>query len=188
MSEIKGPDQDDGPSGAVESEAGPSHEGRVASFDDDAHSALGEDSLSEIDQIVDQWSHLGQESADERAHAEIERAHFLQEFQVITSSVMRPTMEMAIERLRKDGGGGLIEEHGLNVLHKPRVTLWMSMEGAIAGSPRQDLTPFCNSTPTWCIDGSMSGRVTWSRIRAPAVHHLHGRRPRSHRKRHGENR
>lgn len=142
MSEINGSDDDDRPSGALESQAALSHERRVGLPNDDAHSTVAEDPLSEIDQIVHHWSHLRQESADEKAHAEVDRAHFLQEFQTITSSVIRPTMEMAIERLRMDGGGGLIEEHGLDVLHKPRVTLWMSMEGEIAGSPRQDLNPF----------------------------------------------
>ena len=123
MGEINEPDQDDGRSGATESETAPLHEGRVASFDAGDPSAVPEDSLSEIDQIVDDWSHLRQESADEQAHAEIERQHFLQEFQAITSSVIRPTMNRAIERLRKNGGGGLIEERGRDFLHKPRVTL-----------------------------------------------------------------
>lgn len=142
MSEINGPDQAEGHLGAIENKAASSHEGRVGSSEDDAHSAVAEDPLREIDQIVGHWSDLRQESADGQAHAEIERAHFLQEFQAITSSVIRPTMDKAIERLRKDGGGGLIEEHALDSLHKPRVTLWMSMEGEIEGSPRQDLNPF----------------------------------------------
>jgi hypothetical protein len=141
MSEITEPDKDDGPSGANESEPVPSNEGQVASFDDDAPSAVGEDSLRQIDQIVDRWSHLRQESAAEQAHAEVERERFLKEFQDITNSVIRPTMEIAIERLRKDGGGGLIEERHLDTLHKPRVTLWISMQGEVA-NPRQDLNPF----------------------------------------------
>ena len=76
-----------------------------------------------------------------RLTCEVEREHFLKEFQDITDSVIRPTMETAIERLRNDGGGGVIEEHHLDVLHKPRVTLWMSMQGEVA-NPRQDLNPF----------------------------------------------
>ena len=142
MGQINERDQDDHPPAAVESAAGRSDDGRVRSFDEDPHSAVDEDSLSEIDQILDRWSHLRQESAEEQAHAEVEREHFLQEFRALTSSVIQPTMQMAIERLRKDGGGGLIEEHGPDILHKPRITLWMSMEGEVAGSPRQDRNPF----------------------------------------------
>jgi nucleotidyltransferase/DNA polymerase involved in DNA repair len=106
-----------------------------------SHSTVNEDSLQQIDQIVDHWSHLRQESAEEQAHSEVEREHFLKDFQDITNSVIRPTMEMAIERLRTDGGDGLIEERHLDALHKPRVTLWMSMQGEVA-NPRQDLNPF----------------------------------------------
>lgn len=109
---------------------------------DGANSAAVEDPLIEIDHIVDHWSHLRQEFADEEARTEIEREHFLQQFHDITQSVIRPTMESAVERLRKDGGDGLIEEHDLDALHKPRVILWMSMEGVIVGFPRQDLNPF----------------------------------------------
>lgn len=38
MSEINGPDQADGPSGVIGKEGVPSHDGPVASFDDDTHS------------------------------------------------------------------------------------------------------------------------------------------------------
>jgi hypothetical protein len=119
-----------------------SQQGQVGPSDGEANVATSEDPLVEIDQIVDHWSHLRQQSVEEQAHAELEREQFLQEFQDITRSVIRPTMARAIERLRKDGGGGLIEEHAPDSLHKLRVTLWMSMEGEIAGSPRQDLNPF----------------------------------------------
>ena len=73
-----------------------SENGELASdgMQEGAHSAGG-DSLNEIDEIVDHWSQLRQESADEQAHAEVERAQFLQEFRAITSSVIRPTMDSA---------------------------------------------------------------------------------------------
>jgi hypothetical protein len=140
MSKINEPDQHDVPTGAAGKLANPSPGGPAGSSDGEANVATSE--LIEIDEIVDHWSHLRQQSAEERAGAEIEREHFLQEFRDITRSVVRPTMEVAIERLKKDGGGGLIEEHTMGSLHKPRVTLWMSMEGEIEGSPRQDLNPF----------------------------------------------
>jgi hypothetical protein len=141
MSEINGPDHDHESSDAAEGVAAQPNEGQVGSSGGSAHPTVDEDSLRQIDQIVDQWSHLRQESAEEEAHLEVEREHFLKEFQDITDSVIRPTMETAIERLRNDGGGGVIEEHHLDVLHKPRVTLWMSMQGEVA-NPRQDLNPF----------------------------------------------
>jgi hypothetical protein len=106
-----------------------------------SHSTGDEDSLRQIDEIVGHWSHLVQESAEEQAHGEVEKQQFLKEFEDLTDTVIRPTMEMAVERLRTDGGDGLIEEHHMDALHKPRVTLWMSMQGEVA-SPRQDLNPF----------------------------------------------
>jgi hypothetical protein len=140
MSEIDEPDQHDEPTGAAATMANPSPGGPAGPSDGEANVETSE--LIEIDEIVDHRSHLRQQSTEERAHAEIEKEHFLQEFQDITRSVVRPTMERAIERLRQDGGGGLIEEHAADSLHKSRVTLWMSMEGEIEGSPRQDLNPF----------------------------------------------
>lgn len=139
MNEINGPHEDNERSGATESHV---TSGQANSPADGVKPGTEEDPLIEIDKIVDRWSHLRQETVDERARAEIETEHFLGKFQAITKSVIRPTMETAIERLRKDGGDGLIEEGSLNVLHKPRVVLWMSMEGEIVGRPRQDLNPF----------------------------------------------
>ena len=46
MSESNGPDQDDGPSDAIEGKAAPSDEGRVVSFDGDAHSPAVDDPLT----------------------------------------------------------------------------------------------------------------------------------------------
>ncbi len=141
MSEINGSDHDNESSDTAGRVGGQSPWGQMGSSGQGSHSTVNEDSLRQIDQIVDRWSHLRQESAEEQAHVEAERQHFLKEFQDITNSVIRPTMEMAIERLQKDGGGGLIEEHHLDMLHKPRVVLWMSLQGGVA-NPRQDLNPF----------------------------------------------
>jgi len=115
--------------------------GQVGASGQNSHSTVDEESLRQIDQIVGHWAHLVQESTEEQAHVEVEEEQFLKRFQDLTDSVIRPTMEMAIERLRTDGGDGLIEERHLDGLHKPRVTLWMSMQGEVA-SPRQDLNPF----------------------------------------------
>ena len=133
----------------------------------------GEDPLTEIDEIVGHWSDLRQESLSEQARAEIEHMRFQQEFRDVTGSVIRPTMEKAIERLRKDGGGGLIEEHDVDILHKPRIVLWMSLEGEITGTPREDRNPFLrldSDVVHRCIDvweGDMVGGQGTSRAAAP---------------------
>jgi hypothetical protein len=118
------------------------HDGLAPSLAHVSGATENGDSMIEIDEIVDRWSNLRHEAAEREAQAEVEREQFLQAFQNITRAVVRPAMEMAIERLRTDGGGGFIEQHEVDILHKPRVTLWMSMEGEISGSPRQDLNPF----------------------------------------------
>ena len=77
-----------------------------------------------------------------QAQAESERNQFLTDFRDITDSVIRPAMQAAVDRLGKDGGGGLIEERKEDLMHRPRITLWMSLEDAITGTPRQDLNPY----------------------------------------------
>ncbi len=141
MSEVHGFDHDHESSDAAANAAAHSDEEEAGSSDEGSHSSVNEGSLRKIDEIVHHWSHLRQGSADEKVNVEIEREHFLREFQEVVNSVIRPTMEMAIERLRTDGGDGIIEEHHPDILHKPRVTLWMSMQGGVE-RPRQDLNPF----------------------------------------------
>jgi hypothetical protein len=99
-------------------------------------------SVFAIDEIVDRWSRLRQEGVDRESEAKAERGHFLEDFGAITDSVIRPAMQAAADRLNKDGGGGLIEEHKDDPVHRLRIILWMSLEGAITGTPRQDLNPF----------------------------------------------
>ena len=172
MNSVNGPHEDDERPGVTESERTAD---KVGSPDDGVNAGTGPDdsSLIEIDGIVDQWSHLRQEAAEERVRTENEIEQFFHEFQHLTISVIRPTMERAIERLRKDGGDGLIEEGNLNVLHRPRVVLWMSMEGEIAAHPRQDLNPFLRfdaDAVHRCIDvweGDMVAREGTSRPTAP---------------------
>jgi hypothetical protein len=56
--------------------------------------------------------------------------------------VIKPAMEQLVQRLRKDGGGGLIWEGGSRTMYRPRLVLWMSLDGEIIGEPRQDLNPY----------------------------------------------
>jgi hypothetical protein len=100
------------------------------------------DSVAEIDHIVGHWTDLRQEGLEQQAQAEAERHQFLEDFRTITDSVIRPAMQAAADRLAKDGGGGLIEEREETPMHRPRIILWMSLDGDIAGTPRQDLNPY----------------------------------------------
>jgi hypothetical protein len=75
MSGIQGPDRDHESSDSVGDVTAQSAEGQVGSLGETSHSTVNEDSLQQIDQIVDHWSHLRQESAEEQAHSEVEREH-----------------------------------------------------------------------------------------------------------------
>jgi len=99
-------------------------------------------SVVEIDQIVGHWSDLRRAEAERLAELESKREKFLEDFGDITDSVIRPAMQAVVDQLGKDGGGGLIVERKEDVNHRPRVTLWMSLEGTIDGEPRQDLNPY----------------------------------------------
>jgi hypothetical protein len=101
-----------------------------------------EPTVVEIDQIVGHWVDLRHQGAERVAQAEAERDKVLEDFRAITDSVIRPAMQAAVDRLGKDGGGGLIQERTDDPTHRPRVTLWMSLQGDIAGTPRQDLNPY----------------------------------------------
>lgn len=50
---------------------------------------------------------------------------------------------------------GLIEEHhgGEPRVSSPRLTLWMSLQGAIDGTPRQDRNPYLQ------LDADVAGKV-----------------------------
>jgi hypothetical protein len=74
---------------------------------------------------------------------------FLEEFAAVCEREIRPAMEAVLERLRQNGGGGLIQERsgGEGQSATPRLTLWMSLDGEIAGSPRQDRHPYLQLDP-----------------------------------------
>jgi hypothetical protein len=99
------------------------------------------DSVTDIDQIVHHWTVLRQEGVERQAEAEAQRRQFFVDFQTISDSVIRPAMQAAVDRLGEDGGGGLIEEREENLMHRPRIILWMSLDGDVV-APRQDLNPY----------------------------------------------
>jgi hypothetical protein len=132
---------------------------------------LGTD--EEIDQIVHHWNDLRHEAAAEEEQNEAERDEFLERFGRLVDTVVLPAMESVLARLRANGGGGRIEQDDEERLHRPRVTLWMSMDGEITGSPRQDRHPFMQldaDTPTRRVEvreGDMVNQQGASRAAAP---------------------
>ena len=101
-----------------------------------------EDPISEIDEILEHWTDRQHQLAAREAQAQAESKRFLDEFKELSEHVIKPAMDQIIQRLRKDGGGGLIWDGGSTTMHRPRSVLWMSLEGDIIGAPRQDLNPY----------------------------------------------
>jgi len=68
---------------------------------------------------------------------------FLDDFAKACDKEVRPAMNAVVQELQKLGGGGLVEEHpgGEARFKKPRIMLWMSLEGEV-GVPRLDRYPY----------------------------------------------
>lgn len=104
----------------------------------------GVDPLAEIDQLMQTKLREEQEAADLRAQLQIDRSDFAAEFTTVCDQQVRPAMEAVLERLRRNGGGGVIEERPENIgeHHTHRLTLWMSLRDEITGAPRQNEHPY----------------------------------------------
>jgi hypothetical protein len=102
------------------------------------------DPLAEIDQLMQNNLREEQEAAERDARLETDRSDFAAEFTRVCQRQVRPAMEAILERLRRNGGGGVIEERPEDVgqHHTHRLTLWMSFSGEITGAPRQDRHPY----------------------------------------------
>lgn len=102
------------------------------------------ESLAEIGSILAALNRKDQESEAVASRLIEARQDFFERFQALCRSEVRPAMEAVLEQLRQAGGGGLIEEHpgGEPRVSTPRLTLWMSLQGAITGSPRPDRQPY----------------------------------------------
>jgi hypothetical protein len=98
--------------------------------------------LKEIDQVLASWSDQRQAFMARQAAAEASRQLFLRQAAEIADHVIRPAMEATLDRLNRDGGGGRIEERARDDTHSLRLILWMSLEGDLAGTPRQDRNPY----------------------------------------------
>jgi hypothetical protein len=111
----------------------------------DSSTAPGaDDPLAEIDRLMKDQVDDEQRASDRSAQIEAGRSEFSTEVSRVCDQQVRPQMEAVLERLRRNGGGGLIEERpeDLTRHHTHRLTLWMSLHGEITGSPRQDRHPY----------------------------------------------
>jgi hypothetical protein len=104
----------------------------------------GGDPLAGIDLIVADVARRNQEAAERGVHEVDDRDRFLTDFQTACESNVLPAMHAVLDRLKKAGGGGVIEEHRGDEprFPTPRLTLWMSLEGKIDDVPRPDRHPY----------------------------------------------
>lgn len=106
--------------------------------------SVAEDPFADIDQVTRKSLREEQEAAQRSAQLEIDRSDFETEFTSAREHQIRPAMEAVLERLRRNGGGGVIDDRpqafGQRRTH--RLTLWMSFHGEITGAPRQDRHPY----------------------------------------------
>jgi hypothetical protein len=102
------------------------------------------DPLAGIDLIVADVARRSQEAAERDVHEVGDRENFLTGFQAACETNVLPAMHAVLDRLKKAGGGGVIEEHRGDEprFPTPRLTLWMSLEGTIGDSPRPDRHPY----------------------------------------------
>jgi hypothetical protein len=117
--------------------------------------AVATDSLADIGVVLAALKQRDARSAESAANVLEGRQAFFDEFRGVCEAEVRPAMQDVLDRLRQEGGDGLIEEHpgGEPRVSTPRLTLWMALQGDIDGAPRQDRNPYLQ------IDADVSGRV-----------------------------
>ncbi len=115
-----------------------------STLSDIAVDAASEDPLAEIDHLLQKRLDDERRAAAHSAQVRTDRSDFSTGFTSVCEQQVRPSMEAILERLRRNGGGGVIEEGAEDVSRhrRHRLTLWMSLSGEIEGSPRQDRHPY----------------------------------------------
>ena len=85
-----------------------------------------------------------EEAAQKTARVFAERSEFAAQFTAACDDHVRPPMEAILERLRVDGGDGVIVERPEDLAARRwhRLTLWMSINGPISGTPWPDRYPY----------------------------------------------
>ena len=88
----------------------PRSQGTVAG-EEVSDSAPAADPLNEVDTILDEHRAVVHEREQSAAQVEGRRVQFLDAFEDLCRTTVRPAMEAVAERLRRDGGGGRIVVH-----------------------------------------------------------------------------
>ena len=106
--------------------------------------SITDDPLDRIDRLMKLREEESRRSSELNDQLVLDRSQFYRRFSQVCTEGVLPAMATVLERLRLKGGGGLIEERpeDLRLHHTHRITLWMSLEGPIDGSPRQDRHPY----------------------------------------------
>jgi len=97
-----------------------------------------------MDGILEERSERARREDEYERRLEERRLQFLQAYSELCARLVRPTMDIVLDRLRQDGGGGRIVEHpgGEPRFTLPQITLWMSLEGELVGEGREDRHPY----------------------------------------------
>lgn len=111
---------------------------------DDSSAPFSADSLDEVDQIFELRSLRLTQSTERTSQVGVDRAELHEYFLSICTHIVRPTMQAFLERLRMNGGGGLLEmrEGVQNAGVAARIRLWMSLSGDLIGRPRRNQHPY----------------------------------------------
>ena len=103
----------------------------------------GSDPLAEIDRLMQKRCADAQRSTERSAQLSVDRSRFSTDFASACEHVIRPAMDAVLGRLRRNGGGGVIDERPADRQGKShRLVLWMSLEGEVDGAPREDRHPY----------------------------------------------
>ena len=107
-------------------------------------SESADEALEELDDIVEQ--HRIRHRAEDAQAAGVEhgRRAFMDCFDYLCATQVRPAMVAAVDRLRSDGADGVIAVHpgGEPRFRHPSIVLWMSLEGEVAEPYREDRCPY----------------------------------------------
>src|ERR1700728_1252436 len=97
----------------------------------------GVDPLADIGAVLSALKERDEQSAESTAHLLEGRQAFFDEFHEVCRTEVRPAMQTVLERLRQEGGDGLIEEFpgGEPRVSTPRLTLWLSLQGPFDDAP-----------------------------------------------------
>jgi hypothetical protein len=109
-----------------------------------ADSTVASDLLDEVDHIFEMRSRGLDLSGERRSQIDAQRVALQEEFSSACANTIRPAMQAFLERMRRNGGGGLLEQRSgvQRAGVAARIRLWMSLSGEIIGRPRRDQHPY----------------------------------------------